>query len=89
MLTKQIVIEIGRIVEPYKLIEVKTTTNIIEGGKIISFSNHNHVCTPDHADITDQTQVVQDVASVLWTDEIKENYKSHLENLHTVTMNET
>lgn len=78
MITKNVITEIGRITEPHKQIHVKTITQIIEDGVVISSSNHRHVCGPDHADILDQSQVVQDVANALWTNEVKGNYADFL-----------
>ncbi len=71
-LTKETIIEIGKIAEPYKNIHIRQTTRIFEDGKMISESHHRHVCNPDHRDITDQDQKVQDIANLVWTDVVKQ-----------------
>tara|TARA_Y100000310_G_C20414959_1_gene683854 strand:- start:105 stop:374 length:270 start_codon:yes stop_codon:yes gene_type:complete len=77
-LTKNEVIEIGRIQSPYFFIHVINKTIIQEDGIEISSQTKEHVCRPD-SDISGQDSVVQKIANLLWTDEVKANYQSFLE----------
>jgi len=58
----------------YKHINVRTKTSIIEDGEEISYKYHRKVLTPD-MDVSGESKEVQDLANVLWTDEVKKAYE--------------
>ena len=58
----------------YKHINVRTKTSIIEDGEEISYKYHRKVLTPD-IDLSGESKEVQDLANVLWTDEVKKAYE--------------
>ena len=58
----------------YKHINVRTKTSIIEDGEEISYKYHRKVLTPD-MDLSGESKEVQDLANVLWTDEVKKAYE--------------
>jgi len=66
------------IVGQYKHVQVRTSTWIEENGvKVGGEIHHRHVVAPD-ADISGETQEVQDICNAVHTQEIKSAYKSHL-----------
>ena len=58
----------------YKHIQVRTKTSIMEDGAEISYKYHRKVLTPD-MDLSGESKEVQDLANVLWTDEVKKAYE--------------
>jgi len=58
----------------YKHINVRTKTSIMEDGEEISYKYHRKVLTPD-MDVSGESKEVQDLANVLWTDEVKKAYE--------------
>ena len=58
----------------YKHINVRTKTSIMEDNKELSYSYHRKVLTPD-MDLSGESKEVQDLANVLWTDEVKKAYE--------------
>ena len=80
-LTKQIVqdkIETVAVGD-HKVIQVRTATKIVEDGEVISSSYHRHVLTPD-ADLTNESAEVQAIATAVFTDTVKANYQTFLDN---------
>lgn len=79
------------IVGPYKFIHVRTATVIEEDDVEISRTFHRHQITPGHinpdndawelTDYSDQSTEVKAIADALWTDTIKNSYKTYMENL--------
>jgi hypothetical protein len=63
------------IVGDYKHIQVRTATQIVEDGTVISSSFHRHVVAPGD-DITSQSAEVQAIANAVWTDEIIAAYQA-------------
>ena len=80
-LTKQIVQDkIETIaVSDHKVIQVRTATRIVEDGEVISSSYHRHVLTPD-ADLTNESAEVTAIATAVFTDTVKANYQTFLDN---------
>ena len=76
-------------------VQVATDTVIKEDGAEISRSRHRHVLQPftssvdgstwthSATDITGQEASVQAVANAVWTDTVKANYKTSVENQGT------
>jgi hypothetical protein len=65
------------IVGPYKHIQVRTKTAIVEDGVEISEAFHRHVVAPD-ADITGESAEVQAIAAAVHTQAVKDAYAAHL-----------
>ena len=63
------------IVGDYKHIQVRTATQIVEDGTVISSSFHRHVVAPGD-DITSQSAEVQAIPNAVWTDEIIAAYQA-------------
>jgi hypothetical protein len=61
------------IVGDYKHIQVRTATQIVEDGTVISSSFHRHVVAPGD-DISSQSAEVQAIANAVWTQEIIDAY---------------
>jgi len=66
-------------VSDHKVIQVRTATRIVEDGEVISSSYHRHVLTPD-ADISGESAEVQAIATAVFTDAVKANYQTFLDN---------
>ena len=65
------------LVGPFKHIQVRTKTAIVEDGVEISASYHRHVVAPD-SDVSGESAEVQALANLLHTDEVKAAYAEHL-----------
>ena len=76
-LTKEVVVDKIEIVGDYKHVQVRTATRVLEDGVVISSSFHRHVVAPD-ADISGETQEVQDVCNAVHTQAVKDAYAAHL-----------
>ena len=76
-LTKEVVVDKIEIVGDYKHVQVRTATRVLEDGVVLSSSFHRHVVAPN-ADISGETQEVQDVCNAVHTDEVKAAYAAHL-----------
>ena len=74
-ITKETQITKIEVVGQYKAVQVKTDTVIKEDGKEISRSAHRHVMHPD-MDISGEDAEVQAVANVVWTDAVKNAWKT-------------
>tara|TARA_R110002020_G_scaffold3657_1_gene16204 strand:+ start:208 stop:465 length:258 start_codon:yes stop_codon:yes gene_type:complete len=70
-LTKEIINDKYEIVTEWKHIQVREATVISENGTELSRTFHRKVLTPD-MDVSEESQEVQDMASALWTDAVKE-----------------
>ena len=77
-LTKEVVVDKIEIVGDYKMVQVRTATRVLEDGVVLSSSFHRHLVAPD-ADISAETQEVQDVCNAVHTQAVKEAYAAHLE----------
>jgi len=66
-------------VSDHKVIQVRTATRIVEDGEVISSSYHRHVLTPD-ADLTNESAEVTAIANTVFTDTVKANYQTFLDN---------
>jgi len=76
-LTKEVVVDKIEIVGDYKHVQVRTATRVLEDGVVLSSSYHRHVVAPD-ADISGETQEVQNVCSAVHTQAVKDAYAAHL-----------
>ena len=88
---KQIIVEKIEVVGSWN-IQVATDTVIKEDDKEISRSRHRHVLQPctsskdgdtwthTDTDISKEATEVQAVANAVWTDTVKANYKTFIEN---------
>lgn len=56
-------------------IQVRTTTVIEEDGVELARKHHRHVVHPGD-DVSGEAQEVQDIAAVLWTDEVIAAYQA-------------
>ena len=70
-LTKKIINDKYEIVTEWKHIQVREATVVEENGTELSRTFHRKVLTPD-MDVSGESQEVQDMASALWTDAVKE-----------------
>ena len=70
-LTKEIINDKYEIVTEWKHIQVREATVVSENGTELSRTFHRKVLTPD-MDVSGEPQEVQDMASALWTDAVKE-----------------
>tara|TARA_R100001591_G_scaffold31185_1_gene42158 strand:+ start:521 stop:811 length:291 start_codon:yes stop_codon:yes gene_type:complete len=90
-ITKELVVEKIEVVGKWS-IQVATDTVIKEDGKEISRSRHRHVLQPctsskdadgkwthTDTDMSKEASEVQAVANAVWTDSIKNEYKSWIE----------
>ena len=90
---KEAVIEKIEVVGDYKKIQVATDLVIKENDTEIGRSRHRHVLAPftsskdsdgkwthTDTDISSEASVVQAVANAVWTDTVKANYKTFVEN---------
>lgn len=66
------------IVGPFKHVQVRTKTAIVEDGVELSASYHRHVIAPTD-DISGQSEQVQAVCAAVHTDEVKAAYQAHLD----------
>ena len=76
-LTKEVVIDKIEVVGEFRHVQVRTATRVLEDGVVLSSSFHRHVVAPD-ADISGETQEVQDVCSAVHTQAVKDAYAAHL-----------
>ena len=76
-LIKNIEIDKIEIVGEYKSIQVREATIIKEDDTELSRSFHRYALSPN-ADLTGQPQEIIDIASIMWTDEIKTAYTASL-----------
>jgi hypothetical protein len=65
------------IIGDYKHVQVRTATRVLEDGVVLSSSFSRHVVAPD-ADISGETQEVQDVCNAVHTQAVKDAYAAHL-----------
>jgi len=76
-LTKTVKVDKIEVVSDFKMVQVRTATVIEEDGVELSRSFSRHVVAPD-ADISGETQEVQDVCSAVHTQAVKDAYAAHL-----------
>ena len=70
-------IEVLQLAAGYPVVQVRTATIIAEDGVEISRTFHRHVLTPD-ADVSGESNEVQAIAGVVFTDEAKAAYAAHV-----------
>jgi CRISPR/Cas system CMR-associated protein Cmr5 small subunit len=82
MITKELKEDKIEIVGDYKSIQVRTATVIKEDGVELTRSFHRHAvqCTDD---ISEQSAEVQAIGNAVWTDELKADYQTFLDNQNT------
>ena len=76
-LTKTVKVDKIEVIGDFKMVQVRTATVIEEDGVELSRSFHRHVVAPD-ADISGETQEVQDVCNAVHTQAVKDAYAAHL-----------
>ena len=81
-ITKENIIEKIEVVGKYKAIQIATDTVIKEDGIEISRSRHRKVIHPNIStdDLAKENSEVQSIANAVWTDTIKTDYQTHLDN---------
>ena len=62
---------------PSQVIQIRTTTVVEEDGAELARTHHRHVVVPGQ-DVSGEIQEVQDIASVLWTDEVIAAYQASI-----------
>jgi len=60
---------------PNQVIQIRTTTVLEEDGVELARNHHRHFVVPGD-DVSGEIQEVQDIASVLWTDEVIAAYQA-------------
>ena len=73
---------------PYKAVQVRKTTIIKDGGEEISRTYHRHTlqCRTKSegvwgdTDISGETEEIQNVCNVLWSDAVKSSYETFADN---------
>ena len=90
-LTKETSIDLIEIKGDFKIIEIRTTTRIKDGGVIVADNLHRRPIkcgdldgsnNLKDTDMSGETAEIQAIAAAVWTDEIKEKYRQYLiENL--------
>ena len=60
---------------PNQVIQIRKTTVLEEDGVELARNHHRHVVVPGD-DVSGEIQEVQDIASVLWTDEVIAAYQA-------------
>lgn len=73
------------VIGSFKKIGVREATVVSEGSDEggwteLSRSLHRKVLTPD-ADVSGESTEVQDIANLVWTEELKTSWSSYVENL--------
>ena len=71
-------IEVLHLTSGYPVIQVRTANIISKDDQKISRNFHRHVLTPD-ADLSSEDADVVAIASVVFTDEAKAAYQTHLD----------
>ena len=71
-------IEVLHLAAGYPIIQVRTANIISKDDQEISRNFHRHVLTPD-ADLSSEDADVVAIASVVFTDEAKAAYQTHLD----------
>ena len=71
-------IEVLHLAAGYPVVQVRTATIISKDDQEISRNFHRHVLTPD-ADLASEDADVVVIASVVFTDEAKAAYQTHLD----------
>ena len=76
-LSKEVRCDKYEVVGRFKHIQCRTATIVKEDGVELSRSFHRHVLTPD-MDISGESDEIKEMASALWTDEVKKAYADSL-----------
>tara|TARA_R100000656_G_scaffold123359_1_gene99843 strand:+ start:912 stop:1178 length:267 start_codon:yes stop_codon:yes gene_type:complete len=84
-LNKEVRIDKIEVIGGFKKIGVREATVVSEGSDEggwteLSRSVHRKVLTPE-ADVSGESTEVQDIANLVWTDELKTSWSSYVENL--------
>jgi len=79
MITKEIIEDKIEIVGEFKNVQIRTSTVIKEDDVELSRSYHRHVvnCLDD---ISGESAEVQAICNAVWTDELKADYQTFLDN---------
>ncbi len=77
-LTKEMKYDKVEIVGDWKAVHCRKLTVVKEDDVEISRGFHRHVLHPD-SDISSETQEVQDICNLVWTDEVKASWAAHQE----------
>lgn len=72
-LTKQVIVDRIEVLEN-GTVQVRTTTRVLEGREVLSFSYHRHVCAPDHVHTEDEDPRVHAICEVVHTEEVVAAY---------------
>mgnify|MGYP003116325026 CR=1 FL=1 len=90
-LLKTVEVDQVEIVGPYRVVQVRQATCIVDDGKEISRSFHRKTLYPgdinpisgnyEDTDFSEEEELVSLVCGAVWTPAIKEDYKNHLFNL--------
>lgn len=62
---------------PSQVIQIRTTTVLEEDGAELARTHHRHAVVPGD-DVSGEIQEVQDIAAVLWTDEVIAAYQASI-----------
>ncbi len=68
------------IVTPYKHVQVRKATVIKKDGIELTRAYDRYVLTPDKT-ITNEPTEIQTICNVVWTQEVKDAWKTHLASL--------
>ena len=71
-------IEVLQLAAGYPVVQVRTATIISRDDEEISRNFHRHVLTPD-ADLSNEDAGVEEIASVVFTEEAREAYQNYLD----------
>ena len=67
------------IVGPYKAVQVRKATVIKKDGEELTRSFHRYTLQPD-SDMTGQPNEIAAICNAVWTDAVKEAWKTHRES---------
>jgi len=73
-------VEVLHLAEGYPVIQVRVATIITDDGEEISRNFHRHILTPD-ADISQESDEVNRIATAVFTAQVKAKYQEHLDSL--------
>lgn len=62
-------------------VSLRRTTRIVEDGVVLSENHHREMRYPDQ-DISDLPQNIQDTINAFWSEEIKEAWREHIEQVN-------
>lgn len=77
MIEKQTITDKIEIVGQFNALQIRQAKQILEDGVVISQSYHRYVLQPD-ADVSTEDAKIQAVANAVWTDQVKADYQTFL-----------